>query len=403
MGHVLIVGAGPAGASLASVLADRGVKVTLLERQRDFSREFRGEVLVPSGIDALEQMGLGAALGGVPSFVVETFEGFMNGERLGGGDVDPSVLGGFTPRALSQPALLEAIVAEASKRPSFRFARGASVKELLRDGDRIVGVRARTEEGDEEFRADLVIGADGRASVVRKHGGFRVASNGAPMDVVWCKVPCPDSWRGVRAYMGRGHLLIAYRTWDHNLQMGWVILKGRFGELRSRGVEAWIDEMALHVDDEFAAHLRAHANAVERPFLLDVASDRVARWWRPGSLLIGDAAHTMSPVGGQGINLALRDAIVAANHLVPVLCSAAPDAAALDAALAAIEEERLPEIVRIQHLQALPPRFMLSRAWWGEPLRRVASIFMRRPAAPARAFVVARPFLFGVTEVKLAV
>ena len=403
MAHALIVGAGPAGASLAFVLAQRGVRVTLLERQRDFDREFRGEVLMPSGVDALEQMGLGPTLASVPGYAMESFEGFLNGQRVAGGKIDSGFLGGATLRAVSQTALLEAIVAEAAKSPTFRLERGASVKDLLVDTGRVVGVRARTESGDEEFRADLVIGSDGRASAVRKHGEFAIARSDPPMDIVWGKLPCPPDWRGVRAYLGRGHLLIAYHTWDGNLQLGWVILKGTFGALKDRGVETWIEEMARHVSPDFAAHLRAQGASVERPFLLDVVSDCVEHWSKRGALLIGDAAHTMSPVGGQGINIALRDAIVAANHLVPVLVGSTPGATEIDAALMRIEEERMPEVSFIQRLQAQPPKVVLSRSWWGEPLRRVALVVLARGVVQRRALSVAGPFLRGVTEVKLSV
>ena len=137
---------------------------------------------------------------------------------------------------------------------------------------------------------------------------------------------------------------MAYRTWDDNLQIGWVILKGNFGDLRKRGLPEWIDKMADHVAEDLAQHLRAHRELVEKPFLLDTVSDCVEQWSQPGVLLIGDAAHTMSPVGGQGVNLALRDAIVAANHLRPLFdAESDPSRLLVDQALKAIEEERMPD------------------------------------------------------------
>ena len=403
MSHVVIVGAGPAGASLAYLLSNRGVEVTLLERQRDFAREFRGEVLMPSGIDAFDQMGLQAQLAAVPSYSQQTIEIFMNGRSLFSETLDaPSP---EAPRllALSQPALLEMLVSEAAKSPLFRLERGASMTDFLIEDDRVVGVRARTDAGEQSIRADLVIGADGRSSAVRKHAALTARRVSPPMDIVWCKLPCPEGWNGVRAYVGRGHLLAAYHTWDDTLQLGWVILKGTFGELRSRGIEQWVEEMANHVSPDFAAHLRANRDAVHKPFLLSTVSDCVNHWSAPGVLVIGDAAHIMSPVGGQGVNIALRDTIVTANHLVPVLSQPSPDPDELTRALHAIEDERMREVRRIQTMQAQPPKILLNRAWWGEPLRRVAGAMLGSRFVRRRAGKRVSAFLHGVTKVRLGV
>jgi len=403
MPHVLIVGAGPAGASLAYLLAHRGIEVTLLERQRDFGREFRGEILNATGLDALEQMGLGAPLAGVAAHEQASFAAYMNGREFASGEIDPEAFGGRRPTAISQPELLETIVAQAEKSEGFRFERGASVMDLHYEGARVAGVRLRTQEGERELRADLVVGCDGRASVVRKRARVRLRRSDPPLDVVWCKLPLPSDWPGVRAYLGRGHLLIAYHTWDHSLQLGWVILKGSFGELRKRGIEEWVEEMANHVSPDFAAHLRAHRAAVERPFLLDAVSDCVECWHAPGMLLLGDAAHAMSPVGGQGLNIALRDAVVAANQLVPVLRGQTLDEARLTTALCAIEAERMREVRPIQALQALPPKLVLNRAWWAEPLRRTLAVLLGRPFVQRRFARQVRGFISGVTDVRLEV
>jgi 2-polyprenyl-6-methoxyphenol hydroxylase-like FAD-dependent oxidoreductase len=403
MPHVIVVGAGPAGASLAFLLADRGAEVTLVERQRDFAREFRGEVVLPSGRDALEQMGLADAVAKVPQWSPTAGTIYLNRRPVVDLVADPELFGGRPPLAVSQPALLEAIVAEAAKRPSFAFLRGASVRDLVREGGRVAGVRLATDAGERELRADLVVGADGRASAVRRRGGFGARETALPMDVVWTKLPAFGEFRGVRAYVGRGHLLIAYHTFDDRLQVAWAILKGTFGELRRRGVSQWVEDMANHVTPDLASHLRASAGALASPFLLDVVADHATRWSAPGALLIGDAAHTMSPVGGQGINVALRDAIVAANHLVPPLRAGAPGDA-LDAAAHRVEQERRPEIEEVQRLAALPPRVVLARAWWGEPLRGAIGLLLRsgfgRRLAASR---VAGVFAFGVTEVRLRV
>jgi len=402
MAHAIVVGGGPAGASLAFLLADRGVEVTLLERQRDFAREFRGEILLPSGIEALQQMGLADSLRTVPQFQPITLAVYLNRKLVTEIALEPSLFAGRAPVAMSQPGLLEMLVAEASKRSAFRFQRGALVRELLCEGGRVVGVRAQTDEGERMFHADLVVGADGRASAVRRRGGFEAEEQAPPMDVVWCKVPGLGDFRGARAYLGRGHLLIAYHTWDDRLQVAWAILKGTFGGIRRQGIEQWVEEMAEHVTPDLAQHLRAHKSAIVHPFLLDVVSDRVKRWSSPGVLLIGDAAHTMSPVGGQGLNVALRDALVAANHLVPVLRPGS-DPTVVDAAARRIEAERLPEILFVQRAQAIAPRVVFARAWWGEPMRAVVAALVRTSLGRRLAAVQARVFAFGKSPVQLRV
>jgi len=187
------------------------------------------------------------------------------------------------------------------------------------------------------------------------------------------------------------------------MQVGWVILKGTFGELRRQPPEAWMAEMADHVDPSLAEHLARQSGPVGRPFLLDTVSDRVLSWTRPGALVVGDAAHTMSPVGGQGLNLALRDAVVAANHLTAVLREEHPAPELVDRAALAVERERTPEITRIQELQALPPRVVLARSWWGEPVRRVLAALLATPVGRRLALSDARRFAFGIGDVALRV
>lgn len=397
------MGAGPAGATLALLLAQRGIEVSLLERRRDFAREFRGEVMMPSGREALEQMGLAALSCRVPTYAPREFAVFLNGKRVLGEPLKTEDFGGRPPLAVSQPAFLQGVIDIGTRISCFEFSSGIAVKSLAHYGPRIAGVVVRDPlagGGERTLAADLVVGADGRNSIVRRQMGLAARSMSPPMDVVWCKLPCPEDWTGLRAYAGRGHLLIGYRTWDDALQLGWVIAKGTFGTLRSKGINGWIDTMANHVPRDVASHLRRHREQVTRPFLLDVVSDRVDRWSRPGGLVIGDAAHAMSPVGGQGINIALRDAIVAANHLVPALSARALDVE-VDNALGRVEAERLPEVARIQRLQALPPTVVMSRAWYGNLVRRTAALaanvgFARRILADA-----ASDFLYGVTKVSL--
>ena len=405
MAHVALIGAGPAGAALAWLLARRGQAVTLVERHVDFAREFRGEVLLPGGLEALHQMGLWDEVQRVPQVVFDHVELYVDGRRRARFDLQGPGFGRFTPRWVSQPALLEMLVAQAARFPGFRLERGTVARALCERGDRIEGVRVLGPDGERELAADLVIGADGRSSAMRRRGGLRDRVDPTPMDVVWCKLPPPDPrWgaRTARGYLGGGHLLIAAPVPDGRLQLGWVIRKGSFGELRARGMPACLEEMARHGSPDLAAHLRRHAGDAVEPFLLSTVLDHVERWSRPGLLLIGDAAHTMSPVGAQGLNLALRDAIVAANRLLPVLrAGAAP--AALDEAARAIEAERRPEIERIQRLQGRAPQLVLARAWWARLALRLLPLLATGAARAGLPVRTAREFLFGATEVRLEV
>ncbi len=403
--QVIIVGAGPAGAALALLLAQRGIEVTLLERHTDFAREFRGEVLLPGGLDVLDQIGVWESFETIDQVALEALELYVNGRRRARIAFDPATFGKLAPRWVSQPALLEMLVARASVFPNFRIERGATVRALLQRGGRHVGVRALTATGEREFRGDLVIGADGRNSVVRRRAELPERQDPTPMDVVWCKVPLPEYARlekPFRGYLGHGHLLLAAPVYDGMLQIAWIIRKGAFGELRERGMTACIEEMAKHVSPDLADHLRRHARDAVQPFLLSVVSDRALEWSRPGLLVIGDAAHTMSPVGAQGINIALRDAIVAANHLVPALQRGA-ESAAIDAAARALQAEREPEVIAIQRIQAGPPRVILRDTWWAQLALEIVPMLLRSDVARARRGVLFRRFAFGITEVKLEV
>jgi 2-polyprenyl-6-methoxyphenol hydroxylase-like FAD-dependent oxidoreductase len=400
----VIVGSGPAGAVLANLLATRGVRVTLLERQTDFTREFRGEALAPSGIEVLHSLGMDEVIARVPQIAPRAFELYSNRRRvmrIDGGLLDP---GAPQPKIFSQSALLEAIVAETQRKADLCFERGASVKELIHEAGRVAGVRVRTAEGERQIEADLVIGCDGRASVVRRQAPLEIESQELPMDIVWFKLPAPASWNAepeARFCLGRGHLFICYVAYDGLLQIAWVIPKDSYGDLRGRGLDEWVDDMAHHVPHDLSDHLLANKDQLVHPFLLSTAADCVRHWSVPGALVLGDAAHTMSPVGGQGINIALRDAVVAANHLVPVLREGGTPEA-IDAAARRIEVERAPEVRRIQTMQAMPPKVLLSHSWWAEALRQLPRLLRYGPVR-GLAGRLAQPMMFGTTEVSLQV
>ena len=209
------------------------------------------------------------------------------------------------------------------------------------------GVRANSGAGNVDISADLVIGCDGRGSVIRARTDLTLMQFPQAYDIAWFKVPMPDQLRGQHPMLlcaAGSDAAAAYISWDGSLQIAAAFPKGTWQEIRQ---SEWIDACVRALPDWLERHIRTHANDIDPPIPLDVIVGRCHRWHLSGVLLLGDAAHPMSPIRAQGINLALRDAIVAANYLVPALGSGAP----ADSVLDAIQREREPEIVRCQDLQ----------------------------------------------------
>ncbi|HYA34527.1 MAG TPA: FAD-dependent monooxygenase [Candidatus Binataceae bacterium] len=400
--HVIVVGAGPAGATLSYLLARRSIRVTLLERQTDFEREFRGEVLMPSGIEALAQTGLAKKLEAIPNAPVQRVEIYRGSRFVAEIALAPAT---GMPRVVPQPQLLEMLVGDASKFAGFAIHRGATVRDLIMDRNRVAGVHADTVDGPREFQADLVVASDGRASVIRKRLALTPARILQPFDVIWAKAPIEGYGEepAFRAYAGPGHLALTYPSPLGHLQIGWVINKGRFADIRRLGAGGWVPEMAPHVSPALAAFLEGNRSALAKPVLLDVICDRLADWTSPGAILIGDASHPMSPVGGQGINIALRDAIVAANHLVPVAARDDASVRDFDTAASRIQAERQPEVARIQAMQQFGPSVLFAPGVISAALLSAPAIALAKTIFASTLARRAEPFLHGIAKVTLEV
>ena len=404
---VLVVGAGPAGASTALLLARCGLDVALVERETSFERVFRGEGLMPSGIDALFEMGLRGVLESIPGRRVESWNIWIDGEEVFVIPEPVEELGERATRVVSQPTFLEKVIEEASRYPYFSFERGTRVRDLIRDaGGRVVGAELETEDGPRETRVDLVVGCDGRGSLVRTRAGLKLELLPENYDVLWFKLPAPDRLRKRCSFMitvaAQKHPAVCYTSWDGRLQYGLVMPKGGLNELRSKD---WLSESVGSAPAWLAEHVLAERDEIDGPIRLNVLVGRCRKWTTPGLLLLGDAAHPMSPVRAQGINLALRDAIVAANHLVPVLREGA-EPSVLDAACQAVQAEREPEIARAQKLQireAGGQGDALSGTWRFVFAKHAARLLGRYRWAQNAWLRRQHDLRFGSTEVKLRV
>ena len=355
---VAIIGGGPGGATLANILASRGVSTVLVERQKDFSKEFRGEGLMPSGNEVLKQIGFN--LDDVDYRKVEEMNLFYKGELEANPEIDFLKRGEL--RWVSQPQLLEKLIEKASDFDNFIFYRGYKAQDLIYNADRVDGVMIANGNHEVSIRAKVVIGFDGRTSMVRRKLNFEVKEYKLQPDVLWFKIPYPEKFLpGSQAFFSLfpKSFLVAIPVYDEKLQVGWIIPAGSYGELRKKGQEKWIQYIKEKSPKGFADHLQKclDEKLISDPFILKMTLDRVKKWHKKGALLLGDAAHTMNAVGGQGLNIALRDAVVCANHLVPLM-SGNPSTASLDNAFDAIEKERISEVRQVQEIQSRPPKFI---------------------------------------------
>jgi 2-polyprenyl-6-methoxyphenol hydroxylase-like FAD-dependent oxidoreductase len=317
-----VVGGGPAGVVLALLLARQGVEVLLLEAHHDFDRDFRGDTVRPSTLELLEQLDLLDRLLKLPhAKVADVPIHYPDGSisTPSRSPVRAPLRARFSHSVqVPQARFLELLVNEAQRYPTFHLVMGARVEHLVEQDGVVRGVRYRAGDAWHEVRAALVVGADGRFSRVRQLAGLSLEHTDHAIDVLWLRLPHgpadPDQANGI--YLGEGgHIVVLDRgdTW----QIGYAFPKGGYQRLRSDGLEALRGGIAERVP--WLADRVDLLQDWQQTSLLVAQAGRVRRWYKPGLLLIGDAAHVMSPVGGVGINYAIQDAIVAANLLGPRL------------------------------------------------------------------------------------
>ena len=348
MTQIIIIGSGPTGATLALLLVKQGIEVTLIEASHNFERLFRGEGLMPSGLDALKQMDLLKLLTDIPHQTIDGWDFLLSGKSLFGVD-EPIEDKGESCTTVSQPHLLREIIQQANHYDWFEFISGEAVRDIWQDSGRVKGVILAS---GKEVAADLVIAADGRNSVIRNKAGIDLTKLHNSIDILWFKLDSGEFAQTKNIFYSiikNGDAFGLFRGSQGKFHLGWGLHADDNYDWKEVD---WVEKLRDTSPAWLAEHIQNHQESLTKPMLLSVVVGRCDRWSIPGLLLLGDAVHPMSPIRAQGINMAFRDAIVAANHLVPLLSQDNTSHQQIDRVLPLIQREREPEIIRIQKLQA---------------------------------------------------
>jgi 2-polyprenyl-6-methoxyphenol hydroxylase-like FAD-dependent oxidoreductase len=313
----VIVGAGPAGIMAGYLLARAGVQVAVLEKHADFNRDFRGDTIHPSTLELMHELGLLEEFLKLPHQELRELRAIVNGQAVPAADFTKLPTRCKFIAFMPQWEFLNFLSSHAKRFPAFQLHMETEVVDLVMEDSRVIGVRAKTPNGEVEVRSDLVIGADGRHSITHARGGFEQREFGVPIDVLWMRISKkPNDPQQSFGFFQSGKLLVLIERGDY-WQAGFVIPKGGFDEIKALGLSQFQNDIV-----SFAGFLRDRVTELDdwsKIKLLTVQINRLRDWCREGLLCIGDSAHAMSPAGGVGINLAIQDAVATANLLADKL------------------------------------------------------------------------------------
>jgi 2-polyprenyl-6-methoxyphenol hydroxylase-like FAD-dependent oxidoreductase len=352
--EVCIVGGGPAGMVAGLLFARAGVRTVVLEKHRDFLRDFRGDTVHPSTLRIFSELGLLDALLERPHDKVRRIGVWVGGRHFEVGDFSRFDSRWNFVAMMPQWEFLDFVAGAARRYPAFSLVMEAEATGLIREEGRVTGVRWRHDVTTRETRAKLVIAADGRRSVIREEASLPVLNLGAPMDIFWFRVPKARAAENETTGIFTGGRIMALIDRGDYWQCAYVFPKGSADAVRGRGIETFRSEVAE------AAPMLAAGIAEVRDWqdvqLLTVALDRLERWHDPGLLVIGDAAHAMSPIGGLGVNVAIQDAVAAAN----IISAPLAEGRAVDALLPRVQARRLPSVRFMQGFQNAAQKNIIS-------------------------------------------
>ena len=340
---------------LGFLLARAGIDVLVLEKHADFLRDFRGDTIHPSTLELMYELGLLEEFLKRPHQQVTELRGQVGKDSFTLADFSHLPTQCKFIAFMPQWDFLNFLAEQGRRYPDFHLETKAEATDLIEENGRVVGVRVTTPQGQREVRANLIVGADGRHSVIRQRAGLPAVNLGAPMDVMWMRLSRRANDPGQTfGYIDRGRLMVLLNREDY-WQAAMVIPKGAADEIRQRGLPAFREQIASLVP-----FLRDRVDELrdwKDISLLTVAVDRLTQWSRPGLLCIGDAAHAMSPIGGVGINLAIQDAVAAANILGPALLCGRPTQHDLDA----VQKRRMFPTRATQRLQLIVQNNIIRR------------------------------------------